>query len=557
MYNDYVKAFKAYVLLALIIIIASFLRLYNLSGNPPGLTWDEAALGYNAYSILKTGRDEYGQILPITLKSFGDYKPALYAYLDIPFIAILGLNELSVRLPSALLGIGTVILIYFLTLELFNKKWLSLATAFLLSISPYAIQFSRPAFEVNMALFLNVLGTYLFILGIRQRKLLIWSMVTFVLSILTYQASKMFVPLLFFTLLFSFKDQLRESRFLKTIIFLVISLILVILLITFVVGKSDRLATLNFFAYQRSQEEIKQILIENGLEIASPQFEVLHGEWWAYTRGLVERYLIYFSPKMLFVEGDYNQRHRVPDLGVLYYFSAVLIPLGVIYFVTLGGKSVSFIFLWLLLAPLPAVLSRDLISMLRALNMVVPLTILEAAGAYYLLTQLKLRSRYVFIFGSLIIATVVTVNLIVFLDRYFIHAPKEYSQFWLSGYTNLFHAGGYTSENLSKYNKVVVSDAYGQPYIFYVFFTKYPPKDFQKQAVLDQPTVDVGTVRKIDNIEFRHVYWPVDRGTKKSLFVGSLEELPDKDVIPFPEYKILKDVYFANGAVAFRIVESE
>ena len=93
---------KQTLILIIILSLSFILRIYQINSNPPGLTWDEASLGYNAYSILKTGKDEYGSFLPITLKSFGDYKPAVYAYLSLPFIAVLGLNELAVRLPSVL-----------------------------------------------------------------------------------------------------------------------------------------------------------------------------------------------------------------------------------------------------------------------------------------------------------------------------------------------------------------------------------------------------------------------------------------------------------------------
>ena len=93
---------KNTAILLVIVLLAAVIRLWQLDSNPPGLTWDEAALGYNGYSIMQTGRDEYGSFLPLSLKSFGDYKPAVYAYLTIPFIAILGLTEWAVRLPSAL-----------------------------------------------------------------------------------------------------------------------------------------------------------------------------------------------------------------------------------------------------------------------------------------------------------------------------------------------------------------------------------------------------------------------------------------------------------------------
>src|SRR4030042_964584 len=91
-----------------IILLAAFLRLNKLEGTPPSLTSDEASLGYNAYSILKTGKDEYGEFLPIIFKSFGDYKPGLYVYFAAPFIATFGLNEIAVRLPSAFAGVIAV-----------------------------------------------------------------------------------------------------------------------------------------------------------------------------------------------------------------------------------------------------------------------------------------------------------------------------------------------------------------------------------------------------------------------------------------------------------------
>ena len=108
--------------LFIILLLAAVLRLWNLSSIPPGLTPDEASLGYNAYSILKTGKDEYGQVLPVIFKSFGDYKPGLYVYLTVPFVALFGLTELAVRLPSAMAGIFAAWLLYKIVELLFAKQ---------------------------------------------------------------------------------------------------------------------------------------------------------------------------------------------------------------------------------------------------------------------------------------------------------------------------------------------------------------------------------------------------------------------------------------------------
>src|SRR5258707_180293 len=134
-----------------IVILAAVLRLWQLGGVPASIDWDEAALGYNGYSILLTGHDEYGSFLPIVLRSFGDYKPALYAYFTIPFIKLFDLNASAVRMTSAIAGILAVLITYFLVKELFSKglfsnlkdsaSSLALLSALLLAISPWHIQF--------------------------------------------------------------------------------------------------------------------------------------------------------------------------------------------------------------------------------------------------------------------------------------------------------------------------------------------------------------------------------------------------------------------------------
>src|SRR3990167_1719234 len=102
-----------------IVILAAVLRFWQLGQNPPSLDWDEAAHGYNAYSILKTGRDEYGYKFPLYFRSFDDYKPPIYTYLVVPSIAIFGLNDFAVRFPSALIGVFAIMFTYFLVKELF------------------------------------------------------------------------------------------------------------------------------------------------------------------------------------------------------------------------------------------------------------------------------------------------------------------------------------------------------------------------------------------------------------------------------------------------------
>ena len=95
------------------------MRLYRLTSVPPSISWDEAAVGYNAFTISHWGKDEWGKIFPLVFKSFEDYKHPVHIYLTSVAVAVLGLNDFAVRLPSALFGVGNVILIYFLAQKIF------------------------------------------------------------------------------------------------------------------------------------------------------------------------------------------------------------------------------------------------------------------------------------------------------------------------------------------------------------------------------------------------------------------------------------------------------
>ncbi len=130
------------IYLVVIIAITTLLRLLFLDTIPSGFSCDEAANGYEAYSILETMRDRYGKFMPLFLKILGnDYRESLYIFIIVPFIKIFGLNEFGTRFPAAQCGILTVISVYYFVKESFNKR-IGLISALLLAINPWHIQFS-------------------------------------------------------------------------------------------------------------------------------------------------------------------------------------------------------------------------------------------------------------------------------------------------------------------------------------------------------------------------------------------------------------------------------
>src|SRR3989344_2642332 len=100
--------------LIIILLFGLFLYLYKISEIPNGFYVDEAAPAYNAYSILLTGRDEYGKAFPLLFRSIRSYNTPIFIYSLVPSIALFGLNIFSVRLVSVLFGLASGIVFYFL-----------------------------------------------------------------------------------------------------------------------------------------------------------------------------------------------------------------------------------------------------------------------------------------------------------------------------------------------------------------------------------------------------------------------------------------------------------
>ena len=562
------------LLLILIFVLALFLRVYKLGQYPVGFLWDEAGLGYNAYSILKTGRDEYGKILPLIFKSFGDYKPGFYVYLTVPFVAIFGLNEFAVRLPSALFGASAIFLMYLLVKE--NQRLtrmkerlpadsagiyadsVPLIAALLLTINPWHINFSRGAWELNVMLTEIVLSLFLFMRFFNTRKL--WQfylgMAVLISSLFTYQSAKLLMPVIFagFVFFFRGKISLIPKKDKKRLLVIIIFAYLVFSLVTFVSGKAGRLKVMSVFSYPRSEDETNMILKQdNGNRL---DFAIFHSAPIFFTRSVLSRYFNHFSGKFLFISGDWsNQRNGVIYQGEMYYLDLIFLAFGLAYlFSRKRNLWDNFMLFWLLLAPVPAALTRDSISSVRSFIMVIPLIYISAIGINVFLDAL--RKEKAIVYKGVIFLLIVAYGFLFvrFLDLYFVHDPKFTSENRLYGYKK---AMAYVNSLGKNKNKIIFTNKYGQPYIFYLFYSQYDPVNYQKEAFLkENPFGDVGEVERIDNIEFRKIYFPDDQSNKNSLFIGDEFDLPIKDIVGQEKIAFLKEVQFLNGKTAFRIVET-
>ncbi len=529
---------KKLIIIFLIFSLGLGLRLFKLDIRPIGFTWDEAALGYNAYSLFLTGRDEYRVIFPVVLKSFGDYKPGLYAYLTAPSVAFIGLNELATRLPSAVLGSLLVLTVFLLAGLLFSYR-VGMFAAILLAINPWAIHFSRGAWEANLSLFLTTLAVTLYLKSykIQNTRYMMLSSLLFGLTFWSYQGAKLMTPLVILSLLVLFRP--KKIVVVPWIIFLaVISPVIIGLK-----DQSGRLQVLSLFNYTRSHESISRIQDQEGSTSPAWVFSLFHSELLDQTRGIVERYLNHFSPRYLFFEGDWsNLRHTTPYYGYFHIPEIIFILVGLVYLLKKPSPQSLLIFFWLVFSPLAASISRDIVSGVRSLPMVIPLTIVGAIGLA------KISSKKI-IFLSLSLSMLFFV--VYYLDLYYVHAPHYSASAWLYPYKRAIQL---LNNNINSYDRVIFTNTLGQPYIYILFYNQVHPKLYQPWAKLQESkSQDVGEVVAWDKYLFRKVDWPAERGSHSTIFVGNQYELPEQDMNPAHLVR-LGEIEYPNGLHALRIV---
>lgn len=540
-------------LLVLILLISALLRLYKLGSIPPHLTPDEASLGYNAYSILKTGKDEYGTLLPIIFKSFGDFKPGLYIYTAVPSIAILGLNEFSTRLPSAIAGIVAVFLIYkIISLALSNKK-LSLVSAFFLTLSPWHIQLSRGAWEVNLSATLTLAGVYFFIRSLKEQNSLVWSAIFFALTMLAYQGAKLSTAIVLLILLLIYRKHLfKIPKFTIAKSILAGAIILIPVVLSLFTGKAGRLGVFSVLNYPRPEQYLQDFLDQGNEKVGDASYYLFHSESYNFFRGIMGRFFNHFSAKFLFFTGDWsNPRHTAPNHGVLLLVDVLFLATGFFALIkSKANKFYYFILLWLVLAPLPAILSRDQVHAVRSFNMVFPIVIICSIGFRYILSLSK--GVKIAIAGFSVVGLVLSI--VYFLDAYFIHMPVHNAKYWEYGYKQIVETVTPIQNN---YQQVKVQQSYSQPYIYFLFYQKYDPVAYQKEARLKESEYgDVGQVEQLDNICFCAIDWSVNRGEKGVLFVADPVRIPPEDSKDENQFSVIREIKYPKSAdTAFRVVE--
>ncbi|HCB23204.1 hypothetical protein A3H81_00410 [Candidatus Daviesbacteria bacterium RIFCSPLOWO2_02_FULL_38_18] len=511
------------IALIVIILLAVSLRFFKLSEVPPAISWDEAAVGYNAWTIANFGQDEYGNGFPLMFKSFGEYKNPVDIYATALSVKLFGLSEFSTRLPVALFGVFNVILLFFLTKALLNNNLIALAAAFFLSISPMNIHFSHFNHEANLALFFFMLGFYLFMLTIKGKKFLLFAFICFILSFFSYNAPKMFIPVFIFFLIVIYRKELLKLSGQQ--LFFSICLIVFFSFILF----------LNPHA----------LGIDRAAQTIS--FKLNKNELFGQINLVAAQYSLHFLPDFLIIRGDKNPRLSAQVTGEFYYLDIVFLIAGVIFIFRKRSKELLILFLWAFIAPLPSSITAEAPHAGRAMFMMGSWQIISAIGFYSVISLFRKKAfKLTVIIICLVIFGFSSFN---FLSYYFGEYNKRYAIEWQYGMKQIVEFVKLHPE----YHVVYMTDVRDQPYIFFLYYLKTLLPDY-----LQSVTYNKEESKSHNNVFFFDKYF----------FGGwnSVESMPQRNVLyvftPSQydglRYKLQFDIkeiiYYPNETVAFYLV---
>ena len=508
---------RTFILFFCILVLATFVRLWQIGSVPPGLNVDEVSEGYNAYSILKTGKDRYGMFMPITFKSYGSYQPPLYTYLTVLPVYIFGSTVFAVKVVSLISGILVVIFTFFIIREFLITKndKTSLIAALVITISPWAIFFSRMATEASVSLTLFVIGFYLLLRSIKNASFFVLACLFMGVSTHAYYSERIVSLLFLLGFVVVYRGKLLSQK--KWLLWG---------LTVFAITQLPHLFILNSGAFTRRLNQVSYLSLSSFEANGTAFKDILFGRVMFIVREFLSQYLTYFSPRSLFFEPDDQVARSIPNLSVFYIWMIAPWVFGFRYLIkNRGNFLVKNLIILMLIAPIPAALSTDPFYTLRVFVLLWFFSIVISIGSSQLLEKIKSHFLKLFVIFILTIFSLAT-----FYIHYFALYKHERGE-----------TVNFSSTELIKITKERADDnfvidlsrdvALG---IRFAFFREYDPTLFQLREgapFLDKYYSSVEYEKRYDmyNIEIRPINWEGDV-YKSQILVGDLLAISERQV---------------------------
>ncbi len=547
---------KNKILFVVIALIAFLLRFYQLNRFPVGLNWDEVSHGYNSYSLIKTGKDQWSASWPIfNFRAYGDYPTTLNMYLSIPFIYFFGLNEWTTRLVSALCGFGLVIVSYFLGLEIFKNQKKSLILMLLVGLSPWTFFPSRGVFQSTVAQLFFTLGILFLIKTLNKIKFLPLGIFFISVSTYAYHNTKIVVPilLLFYFLIFfkNLKSKLSKNK--KTFLISLIILLFLIIPQTINIFNKDAQAR-SRWVFAINPSTINQIEINRNNAGNSFISKLKYNRFTVFGQIVAKNYLGFINPKILFFNSTQNFQFNIPNTGVLYSICLPFFYIGLIILIINSIKKSShenkkyfFLIFWFLIGLIPSVVTVGDFPIIRAMTILPLPQVFITFGIFKTINFFK-NKNYTKIFIGLILL-ILTIQSIKYFKNYFNDYFKNYSDSWQYGYKE---AVSYIKENYSNYDQIIFTKKYGEAHEFILFYWPWNPASYQNDPNLNWDFhADWYWVNAFDKFKFIND-WEIKDLTKnintKTLLITSPGNYNENS-------QLLKNINFLNGQPAFDILE--
>jgi len=534
------------VLIALLLFLL-FLRFYKLASliSP---YWEEVAIGYDAYSIFKTARDHHGNFLPIiAFESFGDFKPALYFYLVVPFIKLISLRVLAIRLPAAIAGLLIILGNGFLALNIWQlikvkvqkkeSRIIFLIALFLTALSPWAFMFSRAAWEVNLATVLIVWGVNFFFFFMSKKSFkmklvfLLLAVISFLLSTYSYHGARVAAPLLgislfllyFYQQVFAKKQQLRVFLS-KNYLFILSALIISVLgfwpilkNINSAVVKQRAMEASIFYDLEIIKESNALIEQAGGGRLA----KIRYHRYLLFSRDIIKNFFDHFNFKYLFISGDNNPRHSTQFFGNFYILDLLLFIFAIVFLIKNFSIYSLFIVIYFIIGILPAAISKASPHALRTLLALPAFITLLTFGVWQIKEILSKKFNFIFIIFVLSYLYLAA----SFFKFYFYQYPQLYQKEWQYGYQELM----LKLEGLNDgETPIYISREWGRPAMYYWFYSQTKPEEVQ--AWNNFATKDQGEYLEFKNFNFINDVGEID--TNSGLLAAS-----DKTIANFLKHK--------------------
>jgi len=242
-----------------------------------------------------------------------------------------------------------------------------------------------------------------------------------------------------------------------------------------------------------------------------------------YSMSYLNHYFDNLSFQFLFIKGDGNPKFSTQAVGQMYIWEFPFLIAGIIFIFRKREGNWWIIPLWLVLAITPAATARETPHALRIETTLPTFQILVAYGIvqfFSLISNLKIK--YLIVFCFLI---GVTFNVVYFWENYTQHYPKQFAQEWQYGYKDAIL---YASNIQDNYNKIYVTKGMGRPYVYTLFYEKYNPELFRKEAVIKRDPFGFVNVPSFGKYYFDKDYLGK---SKKVLYIDPLGDVPKNAIV--------------------------